>query len=385
MKNKEGTNLNQFKKIKASLLKEYSILDIGWSSIDKVTQLKGYEAYRDLKIDEQIKFCLFIKKILIIGKNYDIEGGTDEQRSFLKENIESLEPTLFSTLWNIMTAIDYGFSVSEILWEKRDGKIWLKGIKTVAPWDVDFEYDEFGHLQKMTISGEEMPIDKFLIISYFSEFGSLKGFPELASAWNPYYFKKMVQKFWLKHLERFGSPIIKGKVPKSASDEEVEKFFEDLNRLHFQTGIVIPQGRDQAENFDFELLESKREGGSQFYDAMEYSDNRIAKAFLLPSLFGASSIRFGSYALADKQFEVVYKIIASLQENLVSALNKKVIKPLIQFNYGVKEVPKLKFIPFTKEELTAIVKEMSKEFKKGGYNEGEQQLPGPEQKPESNE
>ncbi|HOL22295.1 MAG TPA: DUF935 family protein [bacterium] len=344
--------------------KEYSKLDVDWNSIDKVTQTRGYEVYKDLKIDEQIKFCLFIKKILIIGRDIEIKADNDEIKNFITENIESLEPSFFTTMWNIATAVDYGFSVSEILWDrKKDGKIWLKGLKTIPPWTVEFEYNEFGHLTKMTINYEEMPLNKFLIISYFSEFGNLKGFPELASAWNPYFFKKMTQKFWLKHLERFGSPIAKGYYPKGASDEEVEKFFQNVNRIYFQAGILLPRSRDKAEDFDIEFVESKREGGSQFYDAMEYSDNRIAKAFLLPNLFGASSIRFGSYALAEKQFEVFYRVTNILQSNIEQALNNKVIKPLIQYNFPNGSA-KVNFKPYSLQEAIEIIKSAVQEIEK---------------------
>jgi len=363
-KNKTENKTIYFKELPSDVEKEYSKLDIGWELTDKVTATKGYEAYKDLKIDEQIKFCLFTKKILILGKDWEIETDNEEIKEFVKDNLQQLEPTLFNQFWNVLSAIDYGFSVSEILWKKEDDKILFKGLKTVAPWDVEFEYDEYGHLTKLTIAGDDMPLNKFMILSYFPEFGNLKGFPELASAWNAYFFKKMVQKFWLKHLERFGSPIVKGQVPVTASKEEVNKFFDDLNRLHFQTGIILPRGKTDSEKFDFELLESKREGGSQFYDAMEYSDNRIAKAFLLPTLFGASSIRFGSYALADKQFEVVYKIVSSLQENLVLLFNKKVIKPLVSYNFKVEKLPRFKFIPYTKDEITEIIKEITERSKK---------------------
>jgi len=357
-KKNQNSKIIYFKELPAdrNIEKEYAKLDIGWDLIDKVTQEKGYLAYKDLKIDEQIKFCLFTKKILILGKDWRIEHDNEEIKQFVEENLNELEPTLFNIFWNILSAIDYGFSVSEILWKKENGKILLKGIRTVAPWQVEFEYDDYGNLRKLYVAMEEVPINKFLILSYFPEFGNLKGFPELASAWNPYFFKKMVQKFWLKHLERFGSPIVKGMVPATASEEEVDKFFQDLNRLHFQTGIILPRGKTESEKFDFELLESKREGGSQFYDAMEYSDNRIAKAFLLPNLFGATSIRFGSYALAEKQFEVVYRVVGALQKNLVQLFNKKVIKPLVNYNFKVEKYPKFEFIPYTKEELVEIIK-----------------------------
>ena len=365
-KNKEAVFFQQYisdNDIKLTT-KELAKLDVSYKELDLVTESKGYETFYDLRMDEQIKYCLYSKKLLIIGKDIVIDTDNQEIKEFIEYNFENLEDQTFTdTLWNILTALEYGFSVSEIIWKKENNKVFIKKIKTVPPWNVEFKYDEYGNLIELYVNNEKMPLNKFLIFSYFQEFGNKRGYPELASVWNAYWFKKIVQKFWALHLERFGSPIIKGRYPFGADEKEIKTFHNILSQIHNLTSIVLPRSQKSGEEFDFELIESKREGGSQFKDAMEYADFRILKAFLLPQLFGGTSIRFGSYALAEKQFEVVYKLIDVIQKNLLSMLNKKLIKPLVLFNFKVEKLPSLKIVPYTQQEIEVLVKEIKKYLK----------------------
>ena len=329
-----------------------------YPDFDKVVSEKGVMGYRDLKYDEQIKFCLIIKKFLILAPGYnflpfDNSSEAKKQSDFVSNNLTSLGKPLGNILFQILSAIEYGYSVSEKLWVKENNQIFLSDIKTKLPWDIGFKYDDYGNLIELDVKDEKMPIEKFIIYSFMEQFGNKSGESDLKAVYNAWWFKNIVWKFWARHLERFGSPIVKGKVPPGATTEQTNKFHALINRLHHIVGIILPRSK-MGESFDFELIESKREGGNQFVEAIDNADSRISRGLLMPRLIGATKESFGSYALGIQQFNMVYKFLGFIASSLAEeVINKQIIKQLIDYNFAKPLYPKFQF----KELSVELVKE----------------------------
>lgn len=349
-------------------LKEVSKQDAyEFDAFDKIVQKKGFVVYRDLKYDEQIKFCLTVKKLLMLSEGWELVADPSDvgnvQLDFVKKNFDSLDQTMSKVLYGFMSAIEYGFSCAELLWKKENGKILLKDLKMKIPWSVEFFYDDFGNFNKLLISSEEVPINKFAIYSYMEQFGDKKGESDLKAAYNAWWFKNNVWKFWARHLERFGSPIVKAHVPPGASQDESNKFFAIINRLHHITGVMLPRAKQGQEEFNFELVESKREGGVQFVNAIENVDSRIARALLLPRLVGATNEAFGSYALGFEQFKMFYRLfIFVLDDFSDSVINRQVIRRMIDYNFNVPAYPKFRMKPMPIEEMSSAVKAVASDI-----------------------
>jgi len=355
---------NIFRKFAESKFQELATLSYTeFDDFDKIVSKKGFDVYRDLKYDEQIKFCLTIKKFLILSSGYEITPANDstqavEQRDFVENNFQNMDKSFSNVLYQFMSALDYGFSAAELLWKKKEEKIVLKDIKIKLPWDVNFEYDDYGNLTKLLINSEEMPMNKFVIYSFMEQFGDKKGESDLKAAYNAWWFKNNVWKFWARHLERFGSPIVKGHIPPGVSEKETDKFHAIINRLHNIVGVILPRAKT-GEEFDFELVESKREGGAQFVEALENVDGRIARALLLPRLIGATKESFGSYALGYEQFRMFYKLFIFISDNFSEeVINRQVIKRLIDYNYTEPLYPKFKILELKEEAVKEMIEKL---------------------------
>lgn len=337
---------------------------------DKVSAKKTVQVYLEMRYDEQVKFCLLMKKFLILASGWEVVPADEtpeakEQADFVRacfdDTFGSLDQSFGTILYQMLSAIEYGYSVSEKLWKRMNvpvygDRIVLKNIKTKFPWDIEFKYDEFGGLKSFTIKGEEMPIEKFVIWSYMGDFGNMSGESDLKAVYNAWWFKNIVWKFWARHLERFGSPIVKGHVPSGASQAEKDMFFRIINRLHQCAGVMLPRTAIGKEEFDFELVESKREGGGQFSDAMENADGRIARGFNMPRLIGATKEQFGSYALGFEQFRIVYKFVKFVADTFSQdAIGRQVVRPLINYNYAVPKYPKFKIKEFDEATFKAMI------------------------------
>jgi len=355
---------------KAPQFKELAGLDSAeFQEFDKVVKAKGTQkVYRDLKYDEQVKFCLLIKKFLILAPGWTLtkaEEGGEEEYDFVINNLGSLRKSFNNILFQILSAFEYGFSCSEELWKKEDGKIMLDDIKVKFPWDVEFAYDEFGNLNELKISDSKCPIYKFVIYSFMEQFDNKSGESDLKACYSAWWFKSNIWKFWSRHLERFGSPIVKGHTPAGTSEEENSKFYVVLNRLHHIVGMILPRSRT-GEEFDFELVESSREGAQQFVSAMENADARIARSLLIPQLFGASKSNFGSYALGGLQFKVVYQFLSFLATTIADeVVQRQIIKRLVDYNFNEPKYPTFSFNPFAEDIVEKAIEEVIEESKGG--------------------
>jgi len=340
-----------------------------FEDFDKVSAKKGLTIYRDMKYDEQIKFCLTIKKYLLLSAEKKVISSGDtpshkEQAEYVRKALfETMNRPLLKVIWDMLSAFEYGFSVSELLWKREESSVKLIDIKTKLPWDVDYEYDEYGNLKTLKIVNEEMAIHKFAIYSFGEQFGNKRGESDLKAAYNAWWFKNNIWKFWARHLERFGSPIVKGHVPAGATQKETDEFYALINKLHHIVGVLLPRGKT-GEEYDFDLVEARREGGGQFINAIENSDNRIARAMVIPYLFGSVKTSFGSYALGEKQFQAVYKVLSIIAEDFAeSVINSQIIRRIIDYNFAEKLYPKFVFGEIDKELLNAALKSVDSKTK----------------------
>ena len=343
-----------------------------YESLDLIVKNKGLKIYRDMQYDDQVKFCLTIKKFLVLSGGYTLTAFDEtptakEQLDFVQKNFDELDKPFSKVLFDFFSAFDYGFCIAEKIWrwgnfKKEKDTLWLKNIKSKLPWNVDFYYDDYGNLNKILINGEEMPMQKFIIYSFMEEFGNKKGTADSKGSYNAWWFKNNAWKFFSRHLERYGSPIAKGKIPQGATKEETKKFFALINRIHNITGILLPRAKTTGESFEVDLLESKREGGNQFVQAIENADNRIARGYLFPALFGSTSLKFGSYALGEKHYSLVKTFIRFLQDSFAEeVVNKQIINDLIDKNFSEKKYPKFKLSPPPEDIVQQTVDELNKE------------------------
>ena len=88
---------------------------------DELIDQKGWDYVKEMAADDTIHSCLEIKKIGRLSTDYNIESASESIEDkkiaeFVKYNFERMEGTFVDVLKNIYSAIEFGFSVSEINW-----------------------------------------------------------------------------------------------------------------------------------------------------------------------------------------------------------------------------------------------------------------------------
>lgn len=339
-----------------------------------LVSVRGMGIFDKMRKDDQIKAALTFKKHAVLSSGWNLEPpeGFTEDWDVLKfvdhalENLDHGEPegTLEDDLLQILTALDYGFSVSERVHAPIErgpfsGKIGYRALKTRKPHDFDFVTDEFGNLRPDGIlqrgnKTERLDRRKFVLFVYQMEFSNWYGRSDLEAAFRDWVAKDNGYKWLMMLMEKFGVPPFFALYNPATMSQYVDKMKDVIQNLQASTGGAIPRpSRDDLELWAPELA---RQAGSVFMPAIEQFNQGIARAILMPGHLGLSAdVSEGSFARAKVNFDVFLLVVEKLRRDLEQrVMMNQVIKPLVDLNYTTEVYPKWRFLPLSDEGKTEL-------------------------------
>lgn len=342
----------------------------------KLVGSKGLAIFDEMRRDDQVKAALAFKKHACIATGWTVtspEGQEEdwEVTRFAKWALENLDPheigsaTLDGDMYEMLGALDYGFSLTEKIWGPVEdgefaGLVALKALKTRSPHHITFAQDEYGNLADDGIIqaangrfvGGKMPRSKFVLFSYQSQFGNPYGTSDLEAAYFPWWTKYNAIKWLAMLLERFGIPPIfalynpQNYVGIPSALDELKKIFGNLQAA---TSALIPRGTDEKSLEFWSPSEAGSNATRVFIPALDYLNNALSRAILMPNLIGMTSDQSqGSYARARVHFDVFLLVVESIRKDLTTVMNHQIIRPMLDLNFpGLKEYPRWAFLPLT--------------------------------------
>lgn len=358
-------------------------------NLDPVIRAKGIKIYRDMKTDDQVKACLALRKHARLSTPWSISSGeegnseADMYAEFIKQTLQRMDGTLEQNLYEIYSAIDYGFSISEKVFYlipdgDFEGKIGLKALKTKEPYYYDFKIDPYGNILGLVYIGPRpgsgygglsldmnpqspmlgtvqnpYPPDKFVIYSYNREFGSPYGTSDLQSVFNNWISKRMIIKFWNIFLERYAAGFVWAKVDPDAGlkKQALDQLDDFMRNLSARSGFRGPKGIEIA------LIQPSATASSAYADAVEFHNRSISHGILCPNLTGftggqggGAGPTGGSHALGKKQFDAFVWIIDKMgRDTEEGIMNEQIISTLMTLNFP--NVPPSLFPKFKFESI----------------------------------
>jgi phage gp29-like protein len=327
--------------------------------VDEIIRRKGWKEYKQMLHDEQIKQCLDFKKILVVGRTWQLKPKDDtplakEVANFCTECLNDIDLT--QVFWEAASAFEFGYSLGEIVWTRKpiDTKdfpgivggqaVVLEKIAHRDPQELYLEMDVHGNFlgARQLSHGENISLspEKLMLFSHNKRFGNLYGDSDLRAAYRSWWAKSFIINFWNVYLERMGSPMTLMKYPQGSSGDLKEVLKQILGTLATSAQVLVPDG------VQVELIEAKRAGNADYAASLEYHNRSIAKAMLMSSLFGTggeSNSTRGSDSQSFLQLRILFKMADRLSRQLSEALMCQVVKQLVELNYGV-DAPMPKFI-----------------------------------------
>lgn len=330
---------------------------------------KALRVYREMGDNDPIVGAMmFAVKMLTRAVEWHIEpheDGTDEDAEFVEGNFHDMSQSWEDTLSQIITFVQFGWSLHEIVYKRRkgynsnpslsskfdDNKIgWRKlpgrAQETRFRWDMDEQTGALkGMWQRVPHVAEAfyIPMSKALLFRTQTDKGNPEGRSMLRNAYRPWYFKTRIEQIEAVGIERdlAGFPVMW--VPHtmlSADATEAEKMalegFKDIVRnikRDEQEGLVMPLAFDERGNkmFDITLLAST--GKRQFDTDKTISryNQQIAMTILADFIMlGHEAV--GSKALGASKIDLFTAGLEAWLDSIADVFNTYAIPRLLQVN-----------------------------------------------------
>ncbi|AGY47196.1 portal protein [Bacillus phage Glittering] len=309
------------------------------------------EVYEKMLTDGQVKSALDMIKLSATAKGFTVTGDDDESKKyadFINENFEMIRGNMEDVLKEIMTALEYGYSCTEKVFEYKDGKIMLKKLKTLDPYSVAGKTDRFGDLmyvkQRIGSKTIKIPADKVLWYAHQKRFGNIYGQSRLRTVYKHWFIKDKMYRFANIAYERYGTPLLVGSVEDKNDVPEITRLLRNINGM---TGLGLSGGAD---------VKAIQTTNADFIGYIEHHDRKIMESLLVPpSLLGLSRGQSGSYALSSNQFDIFMIHLESIQRDIKSLIEEEIIRPLVDLNFpNVTRYPAFTFKPLADRDIDKL-------------------------------
>ncbi|MDR0447642.1 MAG: DUF935 domain-containing protein [Treponema sp.] len=266
--------------------------------------LSSYDTYRQMRTDPRIKSLL--NKLKTAALNFPIhitqpEGCSDALFTFVKGF--DLWNKLHQKLKRVYSGLDYGFSVSELVWRIENGQYIPDNIITRKP-----ERFVFGHDWKLYLNetGQRRLLNepyKWLEYHHDTDDENPYGTSVLRCVYWPWMFKKAGYDFWLQATEKFSVKTILALFKADGDDKKIR----ETSKLIAEQLISIASGSAAAVGNVESITEIGMDGDLiGFASLVDACDTQISYG-LTGQTIATSKTEGGSLALGEVQADLFYE------------------------------------------------------------------------------
>ena len=318
------------------------------------------DTYNKLRMNAQVAAGLKVIKLPIIGQQWTTVCDDKDIAEFIDQ---VLRPLWYNLLTSILTAVDYGFSAHEIVYDVQDltlsrkyeqkpffnkrAIVWKK-FKSLYPDTVNIKLDEKenfdGIVQKWIGKDIAIPVEKSFIFTHDKgdSFGNLFGVSRLKPAYDVWYWWISLVQFMMRYFERKGTPPVIVKFPLGQTKDGTDHAdiaLEIGKALIGESVVAIPSTtyENTPPKWDLDyLLDDKR--GEMFLSALTFFENKILRGMFVPerTITQDSSSKAGSYSLSQTHADMFLLGEEALLVDIENQVNRYIVRRLVEYNFGSK-------------------------------------------------
>ena len=305
------------------------------------TPQQRFALYKEMSVDATIAAMLRCVKLPLLAGSFTVEAGSDqssdvELAKFIERNLFGMyRQTWRSHVRDMLESLQYGFSLGEIVMEKRaDGQLWVRNIEPRAQETLDrWEFD--GHtvtafVQRDPVAQNEItiPIDKLVHITLDSSKGNPEGQSMLRPLYRVHKFKKLFELIWGIYFERGvgGMPVVHTPEYNTLSKEELARIDSAMAefRRDESSYLRLPFG---VELSTYPQKANKLELG----DALtQLKMDIFVLAFTQFLTLGTQET--GTQALVQGDIDFFHLSLVSIQQQLLESWNTQLIPYILWSN-----------------------------------------------------
>lgn len=380
-----------------------------WSTIANHAQqaagFHGVRLYREMMTDPAVASAVRILKSAILAEGLQLVAAvqevvedddgeltaeeqaelrqSDDILAFCQRCIDGLDRPIEFILWELLDAIVYGVKLGEIVWDvpetgEDEGKLVLKDIKVKNQYSWGFVVDRYWNVlgirpllsgtgrgtdsgRDVTARGDDpvLPRDKFVILSWMTEDGDLRGTSSLVSAYTAWNQKILIPAQRWIYLSRFAVPSLYGttapnaqRVPILDSDGNETGKYKNPAQAMLAGLVSIQNGTAAAgpNGSDVKVIES-RGRGEAFATALDDCRREILMA-ILNTAMGAMESQHFSRANAESGQDLTSTFVRIAKRWVGSMFRRDALMSTVEKNFGADAARK--YTPFVQVGMVEL-------------------------------
>ncbi len=258
---------------------------------------------------------------------------------------------LTEELFHILDCIGKGYSLTEIEWETSARQYRPAHLTWRDPRHFRFDLADLATPRMLDEAGREVPLPAFKFI--YGRIAAKSGLVlrsglARVAAWG-WMFKAFTLRDWAIFTQTYGQPLRLGRWHQGASEEDKQKLFEAVANIAGDCAAIVP------ESMQIEFIESKNVGASSdhYERRADWFDRQISKAVLGQTT--STDAISGGHAVSREHRKVQEDIETADARALAAILNRDLIRPWVQLEYGPQErYPRLVIARPQSEDVTAL-------------------------------
>ncbi len=299
---------------------------------------ESYSTYRKMKTDGRIKSLLnkIKNSALIFPASFEQPDGCPDNVYEFVKNIP-LFKNIYKKQKRMLTALDYGFSVSEVVWDEKslnEGKFIPENIITRKPDRFCFTsswklyWKQFGEKQELN-----QPY-KWLIFQHEPDDENPYGTSVLRCVYWAWMFKQAGYEFWLQATEKFS---VKSIIALFKADGD-EDHLKERARTIADMLLGISSGSAAAVSNVDQIHELSMSGAlNEFSALVDACDVQISYGLTGQSI-ATSKTDGGSLALGEVQAEMLYEDCKGIALEIQGVI-QKLVNWIVELNFNEDVVP----------------------------------------------
>lgn len=203
---------------------------------------KSIQVYRDLRADAHVGGCVRRRKASVRGMKSGLDRG--QALSRVAKSVQALldDLDLHRIIGEVLDAPLYGYQPLEVMWGRVGGLVVpVDVVGKPAEW---FAFDAENRLRFRSREagplGELVEPRKFLLPRQDPTYDNPYGEADLSRTFWATKFKQGGMDFWFRFLEKYGTPWLVGKQPRSADDADTDRLLDSLEAMVQDAVAVIP-------------------------------------------------------------------------------------------------------------------------------------------------
>jgi len=310
---------------------------VGLAQILRAAEQGNHVAYLELAEQMEEKYLHYVavlgtRKRQVSQLAITVEAASDRREDqkkaqFIRDWLK--RDTLEAELFDMLDAVGKGFSMTEIIWDLGH-QPWLPArLEWRDPrWFEFARHDGRTPLLRTNHGPQPLPASKFIQHVHSAKSGlPIRGGIARAVAW-AYLFQNFALKDWVAFAEVYGFPIRLGKYDAGATPENIKTLMQAVAGVSQDAAAVIPS------SMQMEFITTNSTGSADLYLKLcEYLDKQVSKA-VLGQTATTDSEGGGLGGSGREHNEVRGDIERADAKQLAATLNRDLVRPMIDFNFG---------------------------------------------------